>query len=123
MGRAGCKNPGSLMPWPGSLAATAVRQSPASWSLLAPDRGEARRLVSVAAKRQLRTWPSAVSRTRSHVPQNGRVTDPMIPTRSRPPLTRKVSALLSSCHGADDEIGLCPGGDSIGQRVVGLVMG
>jgi hypothetical protein len=30
MGRAGCRNPGSLMPCPGSLAATAPRQAAAS---------------------------------------------------------------------------------------------
>ena len=92
MGRAGCRNPGSLMPWPGRLAATAVRQSSASWSSLAPDLSAARRSVSAGANRQLRTWPSAVSRTRSHVPQNGRVTDQMMPTRSGPPLIWKVSA-------------------------------
>jgi hypothetical protein len=47
---------------------------------------------SVVANRQLRTCPSAVSRTRSHDPQNGRVTEPITPTRPGPPSTRKLSA-------------------------------
>src|SRR5262249_39118013 len=74
MGRDGCRKPGSLMPWPGSFAATACRQIVASSSSLAPARIGSRRLLSVRANRQLRTWPSAVSRTRSHAPQNGLVT-------------------------------------------------
>ena len=44
------------------------------------------------ANRQLRTWPSAVSRTRSQAPQNGRVTEAMTPTRPGPPSTSQVSA-------------------------------
>jgi hypothetical protein len=55
-------------------------------------RSRVRRSVLVAANRQLRTCPSAVSRTRSQVPQNGRVTEPITPTRAGPPSTRNVSA-------------------------------
>src|SRR5260370_14232328 len=92
IGRAGCRKPGSLMPWPGSLDATARRQSAASSASLAPDRSDPRRSLSAVANRQLRTWPSAVSLTRSQVPQNGRVTDPITPIRARPPLTSNASA-------------------------------
>ncbi|SOE26138.1 hypothetical protein SAMN05442782_2895 [Streptomyces sp. OK228] len=40
-----------------------------------PERGVPRRLGSSRAERQVRTWPSAVSRVRSQVPQKGRVTE------------------------------------------------
>ena len=83
IGRAGCRKPGSLIPCPGSFTATARSQIVASSSSLAPDRIGSRRLLSVRANRQLRTWPSAVSRTRSHAPQKGLVTDPITPTRAR----------------------------------------
>ena len=61
-------------------------------SSLAPARSGVRRSDSVRANRQLRIWPSAVSRTRSQAPQNGRVTEAITPTLAGPPLTRKVSA-------------------------------
>src|ERR1700730_8469407 len=35
----------------------------------------------------------------------------------------RLAAGLSSCHGADDEVGLGPGGDGFGQGVVGRVVG
>jgi hypothetical protein len=40
----------------------------------------------------LRTWPSAVSRVRSHAPQNERVTEAMTPTVAGPPSTSQRSA-------------------------------
>jgi hypothetical protein len=47
IGRDGCRKPGSLMPWPGSLTATArAHRSAISWSL-APDRSGVRRSDSV----------------------------------------------------------------------------
>ena len=55
----------------------------------------------MVANRQLRSWPSAVSRTRSQSAQNGRVTEPTTPTRgfsraqparSGPSSTAQVSA-------------------------------
>jgi hypothetical protein len=52
MGRAGCRNPGSLIRWPGSLTATAARQAAARCSSLAPAQSRARRSVSVVANRQ-----------------------------------------------------------------------
>jgi hypothetical protein len=92
IGRSGCRKDGSLMPWPGSLTATARCHRPASSASLAPARNGPRRSLSVRANRQLRTWPSAVSRTRSQLPQNGLVTDAITPTWAGPPSTRNVSA-------------------------------
>jgi hypothetical protein len=92
IGRTGWRKPGSLLPCPGSLAATPRRHMAASWSSSAPARSGVRRSLSSLANRQLRIWASAVSRTRSHAPQNGRVTEPITPTRSGPPSIRKVSA-------------------------------
>jgi len=80
------------MPWPGRLTATACRHRLARSASLAPARSGARRSLSVLANRQLRTWPSAVSRTRSQLPQNGRATDAITPTRAGPPSTRHASA-------------------------------
>jgi hypothetical protein len=70
IGRVGWRKPGSLMPWPGSLTATARFHWPAILSSVAPARSGVRRSDSVRANRQVRIWPSAVSRTRSQVPQN-----------------------------------------------------
>src|SRR5581483_11897206 len=92
IGRSGWRNDGSLMPCPGSFTATARRHRSASSSSLAPARNGPRRSLSVLANRQLRTWPSAVSRTRSQVPQNGLVTDAITPTLAGPPFTRNVCA-------------------------------
>ena len=80
------------------------RQAPLVGDLLVGRRrraGRARRSDSSRANRQLRTWPSAVSRTRSQSPQNGRVTEAMTPTVAGPPSTRKVSAgALPRCSGS-----------------------
>ena len=51
---------------------------------MAPDRIAVRRSDSSRPNRQLRIWPSAVSRVRSQSPQNGRVTLPMMPTFAVP---------------------------------------
>ena len=74
--------------WPSARRASA-RRGPRR---TAPARIAVRRSDSSRAKRQLRSWPSAVSRTRSQAPQNGRVTDPMTPTRPGPPSTSHSSA-------------------------------
>ena len=55
----------------------------------------ARRSVSSRENRQLRTWPSAVSRVRSQAEQNASDTDAMMPTVAGPPSTRH------SCAGAE----------------------
>ena len=68
------------MPWPARLVAIAATHRSAISSSVAPARSAPRRSDSSRANRQLRTWPSAVSRTRSQSPQNGRVTDAMTPT-------------------------------------------
>ena len=81
-----------MIPCPGSLAATAARHWSAISASVASERSAERRSFSVRANRQLRTWPSAVSRTRSQEPQNGRVTEAITPTRAGPPFTRNVSA-------------------------------
>ena len=69
-----------------------------------PARSAVRRSDSSRANRQLRTWPSAVSRTRSQSPQNGRVTDAITPTVAGPPSTVNSSA------------GALPRGSSAGSR-------
>ena len=56
-----------------------ARQSAIS-SSPAPPRSRPRRSVSSWLNRQLRTWPSAVSRVRSQAPQNGWVTLAITPT-------------------------------------------
>ncbi len=66
--------------------------------------GPPRRSDSSRANRQLRTWPSAVRRTRSQSPQNGRVTEAITPTVAGPPSTRNSSA------------GALPRGSSAGER-------
>ena len=55
-------------------------------------RSRPRRSFSLRANRQERTWPSAVSRVRSHAPQKFRVTDAMTPTVAGPPSTSHRSA-------------------------------
>ena len=80
-----------------------LRPAPSS---SAPERSAVRRSVSSRANRQLRTWPSAVSRTRSQAPQNGRVTEAMMPTRAGPPSTSQVSA------------GALPRGSGVGREHV-----
>ena len=49
-------------------------------SSLAPERSRERRSASWSANKQLRIWPSAVSRVREQFAQNGRVTEAMIPS-------------------------------------------
>ena len=80
MGRSGCRKLGSSMPWPGCLPATAVTHASAIVASSAPPRSRTRRSDSSRAKRHVRIWPSAVSRTRSHDPQKGCVTEAMTPT-------------------------------------------
>ena len=81
IGRSGCRKLGSSMPWPGLLAGH--RPHPLLGDLVVARRrarSGVRRSDSVRANRQLRIWPSAVSRTRSQAPQNGWVTEAMMPT-------------------------------------------
>ena len=77
---------------PGSFARVAIRQRSASSASVAPSRIGVRRSDSSRANRQLRICPSAVSRVRSQVPQNERVTEAMIPTVAGPPSTSQRSA-------------------------------
>ena len=93
IGRSGCRNVGSSMPWPARLPAH--RDHPAVGDLVVGGARRAappRRSDSSRANRQLRTWPSAVSRTRSQSPQNGRVTEAITPTVAGPPSTWNSSA-------------------------------
>ena len=77
-------SPGSSMPSPGLLAPhrhpPGGRRSPRRSRRRA---ARARRSFSERANRQVRTWPSAVSRVRSQLPQKGRVTEAMTPTPGR----------------------------------------
>ena len=101
IGRVGWRKDSSSMPWPGRLVIIARRHWSAIWASVLSPRRAARRSDSSRANRQLRTWPSAVSRTRSQSPQNGRVTDAMTPTLAGPPSTRNVSAgALPRCSGS-----------------------
>ena len=70
------------------------RRSPAVGDELIgpPARRAVRKSDSSRANRQLRTCPSAVTRTRSQSPQKGRVTDAITPTVAGPPSTRNSSA-------------------------------
>ena len=76
------------MPCPGSLPAPRRSQRSASSSSSAPAASPPAGRTPSRANRQLRIWPSAVSRTRSQAPQNGRVTEPMTPDPAGPPSTR-----------------------------------
>src|ERR1019366_6305626 len=69
--RAGRKNSGSLMAWPGNFAHTARRKSRAISASLPPPRTTSRTVCSSSENRQLRIAPSAVNRRRLQVPQNG----------------------------------------------------
>ena len=80
-----CHAQGASRPLPPATVPQSRRPS-------APPRSSARRSVSVRANRQLRIWPSAVSRVRSQAPQNGRVTEPITPTVHGPPSTSHRSA-------------------------------
>ena len=55
MGRSGCRNDGSSMPWPGRLVATARTHWSAISASVAPERSGARRSDSVRANRQFRS--------------------------------------------------------------------
>src|SRR3954464_15486507 len=63
IGRSGCRNAGSSMPWPARLPRMATTQRSAISASSAPPRRAARRSDSSRANRQLRTCPSAVSPT------------------------------------------------------------
>src|SRR5215216_5170536 len=84
MPRAGWTKSGSLIRWPHCLRATASRYTRATSSSPAPERRTERRSYSVVANRQVRTWPSAVRRMRSHWAQKARVTEAITPTAPRP---------------------------------------
>jgi hypothetical protein len=84
IGRVGWRKPGLLMPCPGSLVAAAWRQMVARWLWSAPVRCGVRGSFSPWVNRQLRVWPSAVSRARSDAAQKGLVTDPLTPARAGP---------------------------------------
>jgi len=87
IGRSGCRNVGSSMPWPAFLPAMLTRIRRPTSSSSAPLRSAARRSDSSRANRQLRICPSAVRRTRSQLPQKGRLTLAMMPTVAGPPST------------------------------------
>ena len=74
--------------------------------VVAPRRRASRRSDSSVANRQVRNWPSAVSLTRSHAPQNGFVTDGITPTVPRPSRYRHRSA------GAAPRAGSCSSGNT-----------
>ena len=80
----GLDEPGGvdLVPFP--LAATLSRRAPAISASEAPARSKARMSVSSRAKRQLRSLPSAVRRTRLQLPQKGRLMEAIRPTRPPP---------------------------------------
>ena len=67
----------------------------------APVRSGSRRSVSQVEKRQVRNWPSAVSRTRSQVEQKASVTGLMKPTSPAPSAKAKrwAVAMRSSSIG------------------------
>ena len=77
MGRVGWTKLGSSIPCPGSLSSTTRRRRRsisarrASVVERASSRSAVRRSSSSRANRQLRSWPSAVRRSRSHDAQNG----------------------------------------------------
>ena len=92
------------------------RRSPRRWRRRA---AAARRSDSSRANRQLRTCPSAVSRTRSQSPQNGRVTEAITPTVAGPPSTRNSSAGAlprGSVAGRQHELLLQAGEDLVGRH-------
>ena len=72
------------MAWPAHLAPTQASMASARSSSVPPERSERPQVVVLEAKRQLRSWPSAVSRIRSHCSQNGSVTLGITPTSPRP---------------------------------------
>src|SRR3954453_12677503 len=80
------------MLWPAHLRPTSASRAAASSSSDAPLRSSERRSVSRTANRQLRSLPSAVSRTRSQVSQNGWVTLLITPTSPRPSRYRHTVA-------------------------------
>ncbi|COY41908.1 Uncharacterised protein [Mycobacterium tuberculosis] len=61
----------------------AARHAASIASSSAPPRSRRRRSVSSVENRQLRIWPSAVSRVRSHVEQKACDTEAMTPNRPR----------------------------------------
>ncbi len=93
MGRSGCRNDGSLMPWPGQLHRH--RPPPPVGQLGVARPGPQRRRAG--RSRSGRTGSCGPGRRRSagpgrSSPQNGRVTDAITPTRAGPPSTRNASA-------------------------------
>ena len=94
--RSGWTKSGWLIRCPDHFAQSPRRISSSSSSSVAPARIGARRSVSSSANRQVRNMPSAVSRSRLHVSQNGSVT-----RRSRRPARarrrRTGSVVAGSC--------------------------
>ena len=80
------------MPCPGHLAQTARRSTMATSASVPPPRSRSPTDRSSSEKRQFRTDPSAVNRSRLHVPQKGWVTLEMRPISPRPSTKRKRSA-------------------------------
>ena len=91
--RSGCTKSGWLIRCPDHFAHSPRRIRSSRSSSEAPSRIGARRSVSSIANRQLRNMPSAVSRRRLHVSQNGSVTEAITPTRpGTPSANRNVVA-------------------------------
>ena len=82
---------GSLMPWPGSLLITVFWKRAAistrfAASSLFSSRNTFLTSTSSFENKHERNWPSDVKRKRSHAPQNGLVTLPIMPTVACVPL-------------------------------------
>ena len=92
MERAGLRKPGSLIPWPGNLAQTAWRNKRASSASVPPFRKRSRTVRSSSENRQFRSAPSAVTRRRLQVPQNGSETLEIKPISPIPSAKRNRSA-------------------------------
>ena len=121
IGRSGCRNVGSSMPCPARLVAHRARAS----GRRSPRRrrrraAAARRSDSSRANRQLRTWPSAVSRTRSQSPQNGRVTEAITPTVCRAAVDERTARPGALPRGS---LGRASSANSRAQRGEDLVGG
>ena len=73
------------MACPGIFPRTQERSIPSISPSSPPARRIGSRSYSVVENRQLRSWPSAVRRSRSQSPQKGAVTEAMTPTEWGPP--------------------------------------
>src|SRR4249920_1299981 len=77
--RDGATKLGSLMKCRGSFFITTERMKSMISDLLEPSRSTSRSECSTWENRQVRIWPSAVSRIREQAPQKGAVTGAIIP--------------------------------------------